>query len=762
MGAVIEMLRLLTPANPDRRVRSPRKLVVRGLLLFAAALTGMLTLSVASALAMVKEVEGHPYGVTPRSTTVHYAGEVAKPTKYGEEGFASPSGQPVVQSSNVYAIYWDPSGYKYHGDWQHLIDGFFNNVGVGSVKDSLSNVLAVDSQYVDKSDKYEPYKMTFRGAYTDTDPYPESAGCVDPAPLVGADKITCVTDAQIQTELKSFIAQHMLQTGMSTIFYVLTPPGVTVCLDGGGSTGHCSDYEGTEKSYTNSFCSYHNYINPTGAAEGDGSTVLYAVVPWIAGGIGDGHLEPADQTSGYECQDGGWEPTKTGEKKEVRKAKTVAEEKAFEAMDEEEQAKQLEKEEFEGPHQQEPNQVPCPSPDGSCDTGLADLIINQIAVEQQNTTTDPLLDAWQNRSNDDEVMDECRDWFELPVGGSGVAQEFTGSGTIYNQTIGASNYYLNDTFNLAAVELGYPGVRCLTGLSLLPQFTSPNTVKANELVGFDGMESDITLNAGTIYTYFGHPQPYYATYTWNFGDGSPVVSGQAPGAPSVNSPGVTPCAEPWEAPCAASVYHSYQYGGTYDVTLTVTDVGGNTASVTEPVTVDGPPAPLPEPTPTPTPTPSNTTPGGSSGSGSSGGGSSQGQTGTTSSVPAPIVTAAIASTSLKKVKSSGIAVHYTANEQVAGSVQVLLESSVAKRLGIKGPVATGLAKSSPSEIVIGTAVIVTTKAGNGTVHIKFASKTAARLARSHKLKLMLRLVARNASRVHPLTTTTLSTVVLNG
>lgn len=761
MGAVIVMLRLLTPANPDRRARSPRKLAVGGALLLVVALTAMLAMSATSAFAMVNEVEGRFYGVTPRSTEL--------PTN-NPSGFANAEGHVVVQSSNVYAIYWDPSGYAYHGDWQHLINGFFQNLGVEADGPS-NNGFLVDSQYVDKTNQRGPYKVTFRGAYTDTNPYPAPEGCKDPAPLPDKEAITCLSDGQIQTELKSFISQHTLQTGMNAIFYVLTPPGVTVCLDSGGPTGHCSDYEASAKSYENSFCSYHNYINPTKAPEGDSSTILYAVVPWIAGGLGDPDL--ADEVSGYECQDGGWDPTETeGEKLEKAKEKTAAEEEAIKKMNNEELAKQHEKETLEGPHQQEPNQAKCPTPDSGCDTGLADLIIDQIAVEQQNTTTDPLLKSWQDQIEEGvppsvikktlELMDVCRNEFEITAGGSVAAQDFTYAGTLYNQIVGGGNYYINDTFNLSGIKLGYPGLGCMNGIDLVPQFTAPNTVKVNELVGFDGMESDISMNAGTLYTASGHPQPYYATYSWNFGDGSPVVTGQAPGSPSVNSPGVTPCAEPWEAPCAASVYHSYQYGGTYDVTLTVTDVGGNTASVTEPVTVDGPPAPLPAPTPAPTP--SNTTPGGSPGSGSSGSasGSSGGQTGTASSVPAPVVTASIASTSLKNVKSSGIAVRYSVNEQVAGSVQVLLESSVAKRLGIKGPAATGLAKGTPSEIVIGTAVIVTTKAGTGTVHIKFASKTAARLARSHKLKLTLRLVARNASHTHPLTTTTLSTVVLSG
>ncbi len=759
------------PSNHSLLARSPRKLALSGSLVLVALLVMALTLFASSALAMVTEVEGHSYGVTPRSI------DLTAPNAQAADDFRDSHGHAVVQSSNVYAIYWDPTKYDYHGDWQHDIDGFLNDVGTES--GSLSNVLAVDSQYVDKTNHRAGYSVIFRGAYTDTDAYP-TADCAAPAPFVGYGSITrtCLTDAEIQTELKSFISQHKLQTGMNAIFYMLTPPGINVCLDGGGPTGHCSDYvKSSQASYEASFCSYHNFINPDSAPEGDASTILYAVVPWIAGNLGDD--ESSQENDAYPCQDGGWDPAKNGEEQEHTKPKTALEEKseeeAFEKMDEAEKEKEEETKRLDltGPHQQEPNQIGL-GPDGRHDTGLADLIINQIAVEQQNVTTDPLLDGWQGEVTEEvsgvtvsknlELMDLCRNFFEVAGGGTEAAQENTNAGTLFNQMIDGGSYYLNDTFNLAARELNYPGVPCLTGVNLVPQFTAPNTVNTNELVGFDGMESDITLDAGVSYSSTGEQKPAYSTFTWNFGDGTPPISGSAPGAPSVDSPGVSPCAAPWEAPCAASTYHSYQYGGTYNVTLTVTDVGGNTASVTEPLTVDGPPAPPPTPTPTPTPTPSSTpssaASSGAGGSTGSGGGSSQGQTGTSSSVPAPVVTASVASTSLKKVKSSGLAVHYTVNEQVAGSVQVLLESATAKRLGIHGPLATGLAKGSPSSIVIGTAVLVTTKAGQGTIRVKFSSRTAEQMVRSHKLKLTLRLVVRNASRQSPRTTTVLSTVVL--
>jgi len=759
VGVIVMLIQPPTTTIPARRSPALRRTASTRLLVFVALLVCLLGVFASSAFGKITTLEGHTYGVTPRGLSLG-EGDPA--------GFENAEGHAVVKSSNVYAIYWDPTRYFYHGDWQHVIDEFFSNVGSESGK--LSNVFAVDTQYVDKENHRSGYKITFRGAYTDTDPYP-TRSCTDPEPLAPPNAVTCVTDTQIQEELKSFIAQHTLQTGMNAVFYVLTPPGVTVCLDNGGPSGRCSDYQTsgelkvTEEHFKRSFCSYHSAINPTESIEGDASTVLYAVVPWIAGELGDPNFFTNEQASGYACQDGGWDPSsKTeGEKREEKKKeKNAAEEETFSKMDKEEREKQEKKEALEGPHQEEPNQKPCPTQDGGCDTGLADLIINQIAVEQQNITTDPLMDSWHDPTGG-ELMDECRNVFALVEGGSVTAQETTGAGSLFNQTFGTDSYYLNDTFNLAALELQYPGVACINRVALEPQFTAPNQINANEIVGFDGMESDVTLDAGFGFSPNGESHPTYATFTWDFGDGSAPVSGYAPGAPSVNSPGVSPCAAPWEAPCAASTYHSYQYGGTYKVTLTVTDIGGDTGSVTKPVTIIGPPAPSsttpegggPSGSATPAATPASQSSPTSAGPGGSATGSPAPPT------PAPVVSGFATSKSLKKALSGGLAVHYTTNEQVAGSIQVLLESSVAHRLGIHGSNATGLPKGAPASIVVGTAVLVTTKAGHGTIHIKFSSRTAARLAHTRKLKLTLRLFARNASRQSPQTTTVLSSIVLN-
>jgi hypothetical protein len=770
------------------RLFPPRRLLRRTLAL-AVALSAALAVASSPAGAIITTVGSTNVGLQPRSTTLF------TPASAPNE-FANTSGAPIVSTNKTYGIYWDPTDH-YHGDWQHVVDTFFQNMGAAS--GSLASVFAVDAQYTDAANQHALYQSTFQGAYTDTDGYPES-GCEDPHPLEvpdligrivgGKHTVVCLTDTQIREELEQFVASHSLQKGMGTIFYLMTPPGVTVCLDKGGTTGHCSDFVGTiaeveadektkvekeihhetyvepveYKSYKNSFCSYHSDISPTNAVTGDGNTILYGVVPWTAGGLGDGHLTAADEnTPSFECQDGGFDPSskptieKREEKKEVKKNLKKEEE---EPLTQEEKELQEKKEALEGPHQEEPNQIGL-GPDGFYDTGLADMIVNQIAVEQQNIVTDPLLNAWHDPKSN-EATDECRNYFSSGVlGGSVGANEQTSGGTLSNQTLTGGAYYLNDAFNLAALKLPYPGVPCLSGVRLEPVFTAPNPVNAKELVGFDGMESDISLNWGVAFSPTGEPHTTYALYTWNFGDGSAPISGYAPGAPSANSPEVAPCAALWEAPCAASTYHSYQYGGTYQVTLTVTDVGGNTATFTEPITVNGPPAPLPTP-------PAG---GGSSGSGAAPATASPPppapSTGPSTvvpvlpTVPAPVVSGFATSKSLKKVLSGGLAIRYTTNEQVAGSIQVLLESATAKRLGVHGATATGLPAGTPRSIVVGTAVLVTTKGGQGTIRIKFSPRTAARLKHVRKLKLVLRLFARNAARQSPRTTTVLSTVVLN-
>jgi hypothetical protein len=794
----------------------------RALTLLLGALLAALLLLPAAAGAVVVEPEagGVKVGLQPREMAHYWAGY----TKWDGLGdgktelnaplasFNNHPGHPgpVLHSLATYAIYWDPQDY-YHGDWQGVIDGFMANLGAAGGQ--LSNVFAVDAQYTDQTNVPAASRSSFRGAYTDTNPYPQSEGCTDPhklkfgIPLLESGETVCITDKQIRAQLNTFIGeQHGLQKGMGTTFYVLTPPGVTVCLGAGGPAGHCSDFNGTfteisgyeeeknsyperkakypeEKTkyeeekkkyeeekkeefkktppvepkeptlpdgyadYTKSFCSYHSDISPTNPEGGDGNTILYAVIPWTAGEQGDYHILPSERMPGSDCQDGGFQPSSKPQnelqEKEHEKTRTPKEEEEFALKSTKEKREIEEARELglEKPHDQEPSQIGL-GPDGSYDTGLADLIVNQIAVEQQNTITDPLLNAWQDAARS-EVTDECRNSF-FPTGGSASASSpLTAAGALANQSLGAGHYYLNDAFNAAALRLPYPGVPCMNNISLAPKFTAPSPVNSGEVVGFDGMESDVTLDAAIGFTPSGATKANYATYTWNFGDGSPTVSGYAPGAPAQNSPASSPCAAPWLTPCAASAFHSYAYGGTYEVTLTITDVGGNTAATAQKITVVGPLPPLPPPPPPPAP-PAPGTPGGPP-------------------LPLPAATAVEVpqASTPKQVARRGLVVHYTVSEQVTGHFEVLMEAAAAHRLGITGPLATGLPAGSPAEIVVGHALLTTLKGGSGAVRIKLSKSAAKHLKRAHKATLTVRMVVRNASASGPQFTTVVSAVELH-
>jgi hypothetical protein len=732
-----------TPA-PVRSALARRRTLIAALAASAAAVT--LLLAAAPAGAVVTTVNGMTVGVAPRLSNSYIQG--GNPSTY-----ANPSGDPVLHGTGVYPIFWDPDD-EYWSEWQNGLDTYFHNAGAAS--GSLKSVFAVDTQYTDKSNVPAVYSQTYKGSYVDSHAYP-TPGCTDPEPFNPADQIpldfggtptaVCLTGAQIAKELEAFVAQHNLPKGMGNVYYMLTPPGVTVCLDAGGATGHCSDsLEGSAESYEHSFCSYHAAINPGGSPTGSANTIVYGVIPWTAGGYGNYKLLEVDQTPGWDCQDGGYIPAKHGQgyEREKAKEKTKKEEEAFKEMDAEEKKEAEEAVVLEGPHEQEPNQQPCPSTAGTCDYGLFDLITDQISLQQEDMVTDPLLNAWQD-SDHYENTDECRFLFGPEAGGL-AADPGTKAGTLYNQTLNGANYYLNDAFSLAAYRLPYPGVGCLNNVNLDPMFTAPNPVNAGEVVGFDGMESDIALDAGISYSATGTPQANYATYTWNFGDGTPEVSGYAPGSP--------PCETPWLSPCAASIYHTYQYGGTYEVTLTVRDVGGNLSEVSHDVTVVGPP-------PSTASTPgTGATPGSGSVAGTQTGGSTSGAS--TPTVPAPVAAAAILPQSLRKALRKGLVVSYSVNEQVAGRFEVLISTATARRLGISGTPATGMPAGSPPQLVIAKAILVTTKGGHNAVHILFSKRTAARLAHSHKVALTLRLIVRNSASSNPATTTVISAVTLGG
>jgi PKD domain len=369
----------------------------------------------------------------------------------------------------------------------------------------------------------------------------------------------------------------------------------------------------------------------------------------------------------------------------------------------------------------------------------ADVTVNEIADEQIATATDPQFNGWHGASGE-EVPDKCRYEFEpLPLAGKEP-------GKLWNQTIGGIHYYLNDEFNQAGLTEAYPGHHCLNTVTEQPNFTAPTPVRTGDPVTFNATASVVDLGI--------------AKYNWEFGPGETA---------EVNCEGHTPTFGYTPAQCdaasgtgnpnaVASVVHQYTYGGEYNVTLTITDDGGNVASETHTVTVSGPAKPAP-----PAPPAAATGSGGSGGASTStaGGGTSSGSGAAPVAKPivAPVATAAVASTSLKSVLAKGLSVRYSVNEQVTGHFEVLLAASVAKKIGLKGPFASGLPEGTAPEIVIAKAILVTTQGGRNSVKILFGKKTAKLLRKLHKVSLMVRLIVRNGLSSSATSTTTTNSLV---
>ncbi|MHB8234366.1 MAG: hypothetical protein ACYDHT_06895, partial [Solirubrobacteraceae bacterium] len=617
---------------------------------------------------------GTQFGVQPETATP-FSEPISEPLSY--------SNGPVVHSSASYALYWDHHTGQMNGEWERLISGFL--FGAGSDSGALRNNFAVITQYHDTTGARAAYDQNFRGAYTDSDAYPASGNCNEGTP--------CLTDAQIRTELTKFITDIGLPTGLNPssgrtpIYFVFTPPGVNVCLEGSGAHGHCAS-----QASANPLCSYHSFI-PAG---GQLSTVLYAVVPWTAGNVGTFHTP---QVSGTNCQDA------TG---------TL----------------------------QEPNQIGL-GPEGEYGAGLGDLIVNDVSTEALSTITNPLFNGWHDVGDANEVVDKCRNDF---LGGELVLPlsaplEKTEAGTSHNQTIGGVRYYLNDVFDQAAFFAPYPGVPCINGVNITPKFTATNPIHSGDVATFNSSESVISLGV--------------QKYTWTFGDGTGTAvdcesrvptNGFAP--QECTSTSGTNITNP-----VASTQHVYTYGGTYTVKLTIADYGGNTATVEHQVSVSGPPAP------TPAPTPETSTSGTTSSPGiTTTPGKTPGTPGTTGHAP-PAATQAVVSRKLPSVLKNGLVIHYSVSEQVAGRFEVLLASSIARKLGIHGAGATGLAKGTAPQTIIAKAILVTTKGGQSTYKLKLSKATAARLRKLPKVALMIRLVVHNAS--SPAVTTVLNTVNLS-
>lgn len=147
-------------------------------------------------------------------------------------------GGPVMGgTTNVYAIFWEPTG-NVSANYNSLILQYFGDVG-GSL---LYNN---NTQYTDASGNV-PSNSVLAGSWVDNSPYPES-------PLV---------DNDIQNEVSNAQNANGWNSSIDNVFFVFTEAGQDLCFD--SSLSQCA---------SNTFCAYHNFF---------GSNTIYAAMPYAA------------------------------------------------------------------------------------------------------------------------------------------------------------------------------------------------------------------------------------------------------------------------------------------------------------------------------------------------------------------------------------------------------------------------------------------------------------------------------------------------
>jgi hypothetical protein len=251
-------------------------------------------------------------------------------------------------------------------------------------------------------------------------------------------------------------------------------------------------------------------------------------------------------------------------------------------------------------------------------------------------------------------------------------------------TIGDSSqnpYYIQREFDNGGAISNDPNTYfgCAPVVLLTPSFVVPSAVNQGDVVAFDGSSTATTLLIPS------------SGYAWDFGDGT-TASGP-------------------------SVEHSYAKGGTYQVTLTVTDRGGNKATLSQTIDVLGP----------------NGQPVASGNGGRQGGGSGGNA--------APLkVRIQLMPQGLKQVLRSGIAVRLSSNGKASGFAWVKVSRGIAKRMRLHahGARAVVIAQGTVSEIASGT----------GMLYLHLSHRTVSRLRHMRHVTLTVTLALVGAAGDH--------------
>ncbi len=623
-------------------------------------------------------------------------------------------GGAVMHQNETFALTWDPHR-DYWSGTRGYVEQFLRDVADGS--GSLGSPYAVTAQYSDSGGRAQNSSV-FGGGCIDYGSvggsacefgnptgaghdYP-SSGCTPKASSwIGYATTTpntiCLTDAQLQGELSTMITQTGImgrtEPGHTPLVVLLTPPGVETCLDPDNdicsANGSPAPLPPTlSASTTGGTIQPGNYLVEITYETSSGETLpsppqtVSVTLPTstltidspaqVSGATGWYAYVSTDGGSSYSRQ-GGNTPNSIGSALTLNSLSSGGAPPIgapfFCSYHSEVNVGGTEVAYVVQPWTpltacDEPDAPPVAQNASPQQLGVeAGLrLVSPISQAQIAAITNPGLNGWS-----------ALDGSEINDNGGCVPL----ADGLDSVSIGGSSqnpYLLQREFNNAGVIESDPNTYggCAPNVILTPVFVVPSSVNEGDEVQLDGSATASTLivpNAG---------------YQWSFGDGTSAAG--------------------------PSVVHSYAKGGTYTVTLTVTDRGGDVRSLSQTIDVLGPTG-----APVPTPTQSGT------GSGGSGGGS-----------PSALkVRLLLMPQGLRALLRSGISLRVSSNEPANGFVSVSVTRSAAKRAHFK--VGRG-----PS-VVIGQGTVSGITAGSVSLRLRLSKATVAKLRKLSHVKLSVRL-----------------------
>jgi hypothetical protein len=294
--------------------------------------------------------------------------------------------------------------------------------------------------------------------------------------------------------------------------------------------------------------------------------------------------------------------------------------------------------------------IPSPVDAQTLATDLGIRLVSPLSQAQIAAIVNPSLGSWFALDGSEINDNGCQ-----PLGKGLDSVNVAGDG-----------YLLQREFNNGGVIVNDPNaLPCAPAVGLVPRFVVPSAVNQGDVVQLDGSTSASSLVV---------PR---AGYAWDFGDGSTAIG--------------------------PSVVHSWTRGGTYSVTLTITDRGGNVASLTQTIIVLGPTG--------------NVVPTGNSSP--------------TSGSPGLHVRLQLMPQSLKSLVRSGVSLSVMANEPADGLATISIARSAAKRAHIKA--------GHSAAVVIGRGTVSGIKAGTVGIHLRLSKRVAAKLKRLGHVSLTISL-----------------------